>query len=259
MQEGLVRLASRAIPPNFTRTVVLAMNDPDSSTLQKPQSLTAAICQTQSAFYSLAESLPICLLHKDADGQPIFANRAYLEFHGLTLPQVLNRNASGQFQESDIEQFQIADKAVLELGTEIRETRLFKMTNGRERWLERIKGPLRDDAGKIVGVQLLFWDVTERRALEDHHNQERSLLHTLLDSIPDSIYFKDCESRFIRISRSLAQQFGLQNPSEAIGLCDSDFFGPEHANVARADEQEVMRTGEGIIGRLDKQTSPVGR
>ena len=232
------------------------MNDRDSNRSEKSESSHASIYQTQPAFRSLAESLPICLLHKDADGQPIFANRAYLEFHGQHLQQVLDRNASGLFQESDIEQFRITDKEVLEQGMEIRETRLFKMTDGRERWLERIKGPIRDDAGKIVGVQLLFWDVTERRNQEDHHNQERSLLHTLLDSIPDSIYFKDRESRFIRISRSLSQLFGLQDPIEAIGLCDSNFFSAEHASVARADEIEVMKTGEGIIGRLEKQTKP---
>lgn len=232
------------------------MNDPETSRSQKAESFPALIYQTQPAFLSLAESLPICLLHKDAQGQPIFANHAYLDFHGQTLQQVLDRNASGLFQESDIEQFRIPDREVLQQGTEIRETRLFKMTGGRERWLERIKGPIRDVDGRIVGVQILFWDVTERRTQEDNHKQERSLLDTLLDSIPDSIYFKDRESRFIRISRSLSQLFGLQDPAEAIGLSDSDFFSAEHAHVARADEMEVMKTGEGIIGRLEKQIQP---
>jgi two-component system sensor histidine kinase/response regulator len=232
------------------------MNDRDTSGSQTSDSTPASIYQTQPAFLSLAESLPICLLHKDAHGQPVFANRAYLQFHNLTLQQVLNRNSSGLFQESDIEQFRVADKEVLEQGTEIRETRLFRMTDGRQRWLERIKGPIRDEAGRIAGVQLLFWDVTERRTQEENHDQERSLLHTLLDSIPDSIYFKDRESRFIRISRSLSQLFGLQNPADAIGLSDADFFSPEHARLARIDEQEVMETGEGIIGRLEKQIQP---
>lgn len=232
------------------------MDDRDNSRSDKSDATSASIYQTQPAFLSLAESLPICLLHKDVHGQPVFANRAYLQFHNLTLQQVLDRNVSGLFQESDIEQFRIADKEVMEHGMEIRETRLFKMTDGHERWLERIKGPIRDEAGRIVGVQLLFWDVTERRTQKENHDQERSLLHTLLDSIPDSIYFKDRESRFIRISRSLSQLFGLQDPANAIGLSDADFFSSEHSKLARIDEQEVMKTGEGIIGRLEKQIQP---
>ncbi len=232
------------------------MDDRDKSRSEKSDASSASVYQKQPAFLSLAEKLPICLLHKDVHGQPVFANRAYLQFHNLTLQQVLDRNVSGLFQESDIEQFRIADKEVLEQGAEVRETRLFKMTDGHERWLERIKGPIRDEAGGIVGVQLLFWDVTERRTQEKTHDQERSLLHTLLDSIPDSIYFKDRESRFIRISRSLSQRFGLQDPADAVGLSDADFFSPEHAKLARIDEQEVMETGEGIIGRLEQQIQP---
>ena len=232
------------------------MNDRDSSRSLKSESSPTSIYQTQPAFRSLAESLPVCLLHKDAHGKPIFANRAYLEFHGQTLPQVLDRFVSGLFEESDIEQFRIDDKEVLEQGTEIRETRLFKMTDGRERWLERVKGPIRDDAGRIVGIQLLFWDVTERQIQEDNHNQERSLLYTLLDSIPDSIYFKDRESKFIRISRSQSQRFGLPDPAEAFGMSDANFFSAEHAARSRADELKVMETGEGIIGQLEKQIQP---
>ncbi|MBC7966994.1 MAG: PAS domain-containing protein [Fuerstia sp.] len=215
-----------------------------------------ALRQSQSQFRCLADSLPICLLQKDAAGRPTFANQAYLKFHGQTLEQVLNRNSSGLFPESDAEQFRLSDLDVLQRGEETHETCRFFTTDGRERWLERIKGPLRDADGAIVGIQILFWDVTERRQRDDSHSHERSLLHTLLDSIPDSIYFKDRESRFTRISRSQALSFGLSDPVEAIGRSDADFFSAEHAARARADELKVMQTGEGIIGQVEKQMRP---
>ena len=209
------------------------MNDPDQN---PPQEL---LRQSQAQFECLANSLPICLLQKDAEGRSIFANRAYLEFHSQTLEQVLARNSSGLFPQSDIEQFRLTDIDVLQHGKDIRETCRFVTTDGRERWLERIKGPSRNADGAIIGIQILFWDVTERRHQADSHNHERSLLHTLLDSIPDSIYFKDLESRFTRISRSQAQSFGLTDPVEAIGKSDADYFSPEHAARARADELRI--------------------
>jgi len=215
-----------------------------------------ALKQSQAEFHSLADSLPICLLLKDCGGRPRFANRAYLKFHKQTMEQVLNRAHSGVFPESDVEQSLLSDHDVLQQGAEIHDTRRFVTADGNERWLERTKGPVRDSEGRIVGIQILFWDVTEQHQQEHAHDRERSLLHTLLDSIPDAIYFKDCESRFLRISRSLAQLFGLKDPADAIGKTDADFFSAEHASQALTDEREVIRTGQGIIGRLEKQMRP---
>ena len=114
--------------------------------------------QSLAQFRCLADSLPICLLQKDAEGRPTFANQAYLKFHGQTLEQVLDRNSSGLFPETDVEQFRLSDLDVLQRGAETHETCRFITTEGRERWLERIKGPMRDADGAIIGIQILFWE-----------------------------------------------------------------------------------------------------
>ncbi len=73
---------------------------------------------------------------------------------------------------------------------------------------------------------------------------ERQLLNAFLEAIPDRVYFKDRESRFVRISRSKAISLGLANPEEAINKTDADHFHSVHAARALADEQEIMRTGK---------------
>src|SRR5690606_9230736 len=92
-----------------------------------------------------------------------------------------------------------------------------------------------------------------------HHNRmeealahERDLLHTLMDTIPDFIYFKDSSSRFTRINRAHAEILGLRHPADAVGRTDFDFFTPEHAAEAYADEQEIIRTGRPLIGKIEK-------
>jgi len=88
---------------------------------------------------------------------------------------------------------------------------------------------------------------------------ERHLLSALMDSIPDSIYFKDPEGRYVRINRSKAERSGLIDPSRATGKSDFDFFPREHAERALADEQTVMRTGEPLIGKEEQLVWPDGR
>ena len=82
---------------------------------------------------------------------------------------------------------------------------------------------------------------------------DRYLLDTFMEHTPDHVYFKDDKSRFIRVSRTLALSFGLDNPSDLIGRTDFDFFGEEHARKAFADEQHLMRTGEALISIEERE------
>src|SRR5712671_4309078 len=75
-------------------------------------------------------------------------------------------------------------------------------------------------------------------ALQDHLQ-----LLLLLETLQDLIYFKDRNSRFLRVSRALAARFNFADPVEAVGKSDFDFFPKEFAQRAYDCEQEILRTG----------------
>ncbi len=85
---------------------------------------------------------------------------------------------------------------------------------------------------------------------------ERDLLQALLDHLPDMIYFKDRQSRFIRGSRELAHRLGRQTVEEILGKTDFDFFAESHARPAFEDEREIMRTGQPLVGKRERETYP---
>jgi len=87
---------------------------------------------------------------------------------------------------------------------------------------------------------------------------ERYLFSTLMDHIPDAIYFKDMESRFIRINRAQSNRFNLKDSNDAIGKTDFDFFDYEHASQAYEDEKRILETEKPLIGLEEKETWPDG-
>ncbi len=81
---------------------------------------------------------------------------------------------------------------------------------------------------------------------------EKMLLGMLMDNMPDTIYFKDVQSRFTRVNRAQAEVLGLKSPDQAIGKSDSDFFTAEHAQAALADERRIIESGQGLVNKTER-------
>lgn len=87
---------------------------------------------------------------------------------------------------------------------------------------------------------------------------DQNLLQSLLESIPDAVYFKDDKSRFMRVSKAMLLKYGKDFESIR-GMTDFDLFTDEHARPAYEDEMEIMRTGKAIVGKLEKETLKSGK
>jgi two-component system, sensor histidine kinase and response regulator len=116
-----------------------------------------------------------------------------------------------------------------------------------------------DAENKPRYISGLCWDVTERHRITAALASERHFLSTLMDNLPDNIYFKDRDSRFLAVNRAMLSWIGLKDQSEILGKTDQDLFAGEHADAALADEQKIIATDQPIVGIEEKETWADGR
>ena len=88
--------------------------------------------------------------------------------------------------------------------------------------------------------------------------KEQYLFNALLDSANEHIYFKDKQSRFIRLSHSMLKLFSVKSFKEILGKSDFDFFDNEHAQPAFDDEQRIIKTGKAVVDKVEKEVHKDG-
>ncbi|MEW4487621.1 response regulator [Thalassoglobus sp. JC818] len=235
-------------------------SDPKSSLqwIWSPESVPSQGSNVQNwdAYRTLLDSLPFHILIKDRSGRRVYGNPAYLKLHNFTLEEMQGKTDFDLFPEDLAREFSADDQQVMSTGERSWAVEKHLNADGERYWIERIKTPLRTPDQKVVGVQIVFWDVSRLNRTEEALDHERSLMSSLMDNIPDAIYFKDKASRFIRMSSAQARKFGIESADAAIGLTDADIFTEEHARQALADEAKIMATGVPMVARIEKETWP---
>ncbi|HEX9251960.1 MAG TPA: ATP-binding protein, partial [Ignavibacteriaceae bacterium] len=102
-------------------------------------------------------------------------------------------------------------------------------------------------------------DLSEKIEIESRYIRELQLQQYFMDYLPDSIYFKDLESRFIKANKATLIKMGLSSFEDLIGKTDFDIFNNEHAILARKDEEEIIKNRTSIINKIEKETWKDGK
>jgi len=105
----------------------------------------------------------------------------------------------------------------------------------------------------------LLEEIEQRKQAEQTLERERLLLTNLKTSIPEHVFIKDKEGRFLWLNDALSHRFGCFEIEEAIGKSDFDFFDPAHANTAHAIEQQIIATGQPVMNLEEREIWADGR
>lgn len=93
------------------------------------------------------------------------------------------------------------------------------------------------------------------RRARNQRDEARMYFYALMDYMPSWIYFKDRDSKFIQVNQALADHTGV-SPEFMKGKTDADFLAPDIAEKCRQDEMQIIASGEGREGFVEKENLP---
>jgi PAS domain S-box-containing protein len=220
-----------------------------------------ALRQGEAKYRNLLENIPQKVFYKDKDSIYVTVNPSYARDFGLEPEDFVGKTDFDFFPKGLAEKYRADDERIMDAGV-TEELDEGYVHQGEQRTVHTLKTPVRDGLGNIVGILGIFWDITERKRAEEALTGERRLLRTLIDNLPDFIYVKDTESRFVIGNIAVARVMGATKPDELLGKTDFDFYPQELAAQYYADEQEVIRSSQALVSReetlLDQVTGKRG-
>lgn len=198
--------------------------------------------------HAIINQIPDLVYAKDRQGRFLAANEAVARRNGLQHGNELLGKTDFDLHSAAVAQvFFGIEQAIMETGEPMigMEEELSDET-GTSRWIQTSKVPMRNGLGEIIGLIGVARDITERKRVEQKAEAERSLFRAMIDQVPDYLFVKDTESRFVIANRAVAADLGRQ-PSDLIGMTDLDFHQKKYARKFFTDEQRVIRSGEPLI------------
>src|SRR3972149_2841329 len=206
-------------------------------------------------FQKLIDNIPDHIYIKDKKSRFVIVNKATADFLGKKPEDLIGKTDFDLFPEEKAKEYFNDEIRVMKKGEPITDNVEKLIYSGKEFWMSSSKIPWYDRNGKIMGTMGISRDITKRKQSEDDLlSREKSLFDSLMDNITESIFYKDLNSRFIRINTACAEKFGIKNPEQAVGKTGFDFFSEEHAKQAYEDEQNVIKTSKPIVDLEEKET-----
>ncbi|MCB9077251.1 MAG: PAS domain S-box protein [Anaerolineaceae bacterium] len=220
--------------------------------------MEAELQESEARYRAIIEDNSELICRLKPDGTLTFVNTAFCRYFGKKADELIGRSFFPIVPPEDrklLEQY----LASLNFGQPSGniEHRVI-LPNGEvhwQRWSDRL---IFDQDGCLVEIQSVGRDITDRKQVELALVEERRLLRTLIDSLPDSIYFKDTQSRFIIGNQAVARLMGARSEEELVGKTDFDFYPRDLAAIYYADEQAVVKSGQPLVGREEPVLNQLG-
>ena len=205
-------------------------------------------------FQTLLNSLPDSVFFKDDHHRFVLVNPSKAKHSNVDHSEMLGKTDFDFYPEEQAKRFQKDDQSVFETGKPII-NKIEEVTrkDGSSSWISVTKVPWFNQDGEIIGTMGISRDITKWKEIQQQAIERLELLQTLLDTIPDSIYFKDDKHRFVLVNTAKAAHHNT-TPEKMKGTTDFDYLPKKQAQQIVEDDEQVLTTGEPIINKVEKIT-----
>lgn len=206
--------------------------------------------ETEALHHGLMASLPLNVFRKNRDGQIVFANRLYCESIGLPLEDLVGKTDADFYPRELAEKYQADDAHVMESGDVLETIEENRGADGKTRYVQVLKAPVRNAAGEIVGVQGMFWDVSDRKRAEEELKESRERLRLALGAGQIGTWIYDVTADSLVWDDRTHAIFGL-DPGAFHGSYDAFLarVHPDDVTSIREAMQQTLQEG----GRMDTE------
>ena len=204
----------------------------------------------ESEFRLLFEKAPVAYHEIDRNGTILRVNEAECLLLGYSAEEMVGRPA-WEFVAPDQQTTsrEAIRRKIAEIQPLVPYTREFARRDGTRLFLEFHENLVRDHDGAVTGILSAALDITGRREAEAALARERQLLRTLVDSLPDYIYVKDHQGRYLLVNEALARLLGLSSTADAIGKTFADFRPGPVGDTVLEDDLRVIESGQPVLGK----------
>ncbi|MBK1832525.1 PAS domain-containing protein [Roseibacillus ishigakijimensis] len=207
--------------------------------------------EVERYFSALMDSVPSNIYFKDLESRFVRVNQSMAHWVKVGHPRdLVGKSDHDLFKPEHAEQARADELEIIRTGKSIEgyvEKEIFP--DGKEGWVLSTKLPFRDHGGKIVGTMGISSDVSEMVFTSKALERERNTLRSLIDSIPDNIYIRDRDGKYVVVNKALANFVGIDDPEAVCGKTPGELFGPEKGEAFIAEDKQVMETGEPVLNR----------
>ena len=127
-----------------------------------------ALQRSESLYHSLVEAMPQGVFRRDLQGRFTFANQNYCNLHGINPKEIIGKTDFDYFPRAAAEKYWRDDLQIMEIGQTKEILEESQPTGKTEKEYHHVtKTPLRDESGRVVGLQGMIWDVTEKIRVEE--------------------------------------------------------------------------------------------